>query len=90
MSVCFFSLVHFFFQIKHFINLLLVFELFSFCVFLFCLCMSNISISVVGLYFCVVILCLGVCESVMGLAVLVNCSRYSGKKNIKSFSFLSF
>nr|UJH93089.1 NADH dehydrogenase subunit 4L [Chamelea gallina]UJH93128.1 NADH dehydrogenase subunit 4L [Venus verrucosa]UJH93154.1 NADH dehydrogenase subunit 4L [Venus verrucosa]UJH93180.1 NADH dehydrogenase subunit 4L [Venus verrucosa]UJH93206.1 NADH dehydrogenase subunit 4L [Venus verrucosa] len=90
LSVCFFSMLHLFFQMTYFMNLLLTFELMSLSVFLACLCFSSLSGSSVGIYFCVVILTLGVSESVMGLAVLVSCSRFSGKEKVKSFSFLGF
>nr|QOE56581.1 NADH dehydrogenase subunit 4L [Antigona lamellaris] len=90
MGVCFFSLLHLFFQMQYFMNLLLVFEVLSLCVFLMCLCLGNIYGSSVMIYFCMVILCLAVSESVMGLAVLVNCSRFSSSSSVKSFSFLGF
>ncbi|YP_009827049.1 NADH dehydrogenase subunit 4L (mitochondrion) [Mercenaria mercenaria] len=90
MSVCFFSLLQLFFQMKYFMNLLLTFELLTICVFLMCVYLGNVSFSLVSVYFCVLILCLGVSESVMGLAILVNCSRFSGKSTVKSFSFLGF
>nr|UJH93167.1 NADH dehydrogenase subunit 4L [Venus verrucosa] len=90
LSVCFFSMLHLFYQMTYFMNLLLTFELMSLCVFLTCLCLGNFSCSSVSIYFCVIVLCLGVSESVMGLAILVSCSRFSGKSKVKSFSFLGF
>ena len=86
----FFSLLHFFLQKNFFLNLLLVFELISLCVYLVCVCFRSRSFRGVGLYLCVVFLCLGVCESVLGLAVLVNSSRGGGSTWLKSFSFLKF
>nr|YP_009944378.1 NADH dehydrogenase subunit 4L [Ectenagena elongata]QFG38766.1 NADH dehydrogenase subunit 4L [Ectenagena elongata] len=86
----FFSLVHFMTHFNFFMNLLLVFELMGFCVFLFCMNLSYISFSGVGLYFCIVILTFSVCETVLGMALLVSAARYTGRMNVKSFSFLGF
>lgn len=71
-------------------NLLLVFELMGFCVFLICINLSFVSFSRVGLYFSIVILTFRVCETVLGMALLVRAARYTGRTNVKSFRFLGF
>lgn len=71
-------------------NLLLVFELIGFCVFLFCINLSFISFRRVGLYFSIIILTFRVCETVLGMALLVRAARYTGRANVKSFRFLGF
>lgn len=84
----FFSLIHFLTHFNFFMNLLLVFELMGFCVFLFCINLSFISFRGAGLYFRIVILTFRVCETVLGMALLVRAARYTGRMSVKSFRFL--
>nr|YP_010410227.1 NADH dehydrogenase subunit 4L [Tapes dorsatus]URH16438.1 NADH dehydrogenase subunit 4L [Tapes dorsatus] len=90
MGVCFFSVLSLMWQEKFFLNVLLLFEFLMLTLFLLCLYVGLLSMSSVLAYTCIMVLCLDVSGSVMGLALLVNSSRTSGKKKIHSFSFLSF
>nr|YP_010254939.1 NADH dehydrogenase subunit 4L [Venerupis aspera]YP_010455423.1 NADH dehydrogenase subunit 4L [Ruditapes variegatus]QUA05878.1 NADH dehydrogenase subunit 4L [Venerupis aspera]UUA63028.1 NADH dehydrogenase subunit 4L [Ruditapes variegatus] len=89
-SVCFFSILLILMQEKFFMNLLLLFELLMLGVFSMCMVSGMISGSSVLGYLCITILCMEVSTSVLGLALLVNCSRFTGKSKVHSFSFLSF
>nr|YP_002929377.1 NADH dehydrogenase subunit 4L [Meretrix petechialis]YP_003162827.1 NADH dehydrogenase subunit 4L [Meretrix meretrix]ABV53324.1 NADH dehydrogenase subunit 4L [Meretrix petechialis]ACU68433.1 NADH dehydrogenase subunit 4L [Meretrix meretrix] len=86
----FFALFHLFFQHKVFLNLLLTFELLSLLVYMVSMCLGGMSLSLVSFHVCNMILCFSVVESVMGLALLILCSRLSSKKQVSCFSFLKF
>nr|YP_008854381.1 NADH dehydrogenase subunit 4L [Meretrix lyrata]AGR50827.1 NADH dehydrogenase subunit 4L [Meretrix lyrata] len=86
----FFALFHLFFQYKIFLNLLLTFELLSLLVYIICMYLGGMSLSVVSFHVCNMVLCFGVIESVMGLALLILCSRSSSEKHVSCFSFLKF
>nr|YP_010555866.1 NADH dehydrogenase subunit 4L [Marcia japonica]UYR95098.1 NADH dehydrogenase subunit 4L [Marcia japonica] len=90
MGVCFFSILCVFWQEKTFLNILLIFEFLMLALFMLSLYSGMISINSMVAYSCIMILCLDVSGSVMGLALFVNSSRISGEKKIHSFSFLSF
>nr|YP_008758076.1 NADH dehydrogenase subunit 4L [Arctica islandica]AGC84102.1 NADH dehydrogenase subunit 4L [Arctica islandica]AGW53600.1 NADH dehydrogenase subunit 4L [Arctica islandica]AGW53612.1 NADH dehydrogenase subunit 4L [Arctica islandica]AHB12595.1 NADH dehydrogenase subunit 4L [Arctica islandica]AHB12597.1 NADH dehydrogenase subunit 4L [Arctica islandica] len=94
MSLCFIFFIFSFFFVsfheKHFLSLLLIFEVLTISVFIGSLFFIGLSMNLMGLYFCVVLLTLGVCEAVLGLSLLVSSVRFTGKKQVKSFSFLGF
>uniref|UniRef100_UPI00315C935C NADH dehydrogenase subunit 4L n=1 Tax=Glauconome virens TaxID=457868 RepID=UPI00315C935C len=75
---------------KHFLNLLLIFEMVVVSLFLGLSYGFGVMASGFGLYFCVVFLTFAVCESVLGLSVVVLVSRFSGVGQVKPFSFLGF
>nr|YP_009128918.1 NADH dehydrogenase subunit 4L [Saxidomus purpurata]AJT47988.1 NADH dehydrogenase subunit 4L [Saxidomus purpurata] len=86
----FFAIFHLFYQAKIFLNMLLVFELLTFLIFCMGMFLSSVSLNYVGFHVCLLILCFGVVETVMGLAILISCSRYTGKTKFVSFSSLKF
>nr|AKE36676.1 NADH dehydrogenase subunit 4L [Meretrix lamarckii] len=86
----FFALFHVFYQHKIFLNLLLSFELLSLLVYAISMCLGGMSLSLVSFHVSNLILCFSVIESVMGLALLILCSRVSGKNQVSCFSFLKF
>nr|YP_010121799.1 NADH dehydrogenase subunit 4L [Callista chinensis]QRE83919.1 NADH dehydrogenase subunit 4L [Callista chinensis]QWM94238.1 NADH dehydrogenase subunit 4L [Callista chinensis] len=94
MNICFFLLAigvfHLFYQAKVFLNMLLVFELLTFLIFSVSMFLGGVTFSSTAFHVCLLVLCFGVTETVMGLAVLISCSRKSGKTKVTSFSFLKF
>nr|AME17941.1 NADH dehydrogenase subunit 4L [Cyclina sinensis] len=94
LDVCFFffliAFFHLFYQMKVFLNLLLVFELLTLLIFSVGMYLGGLSSVVVCFHSCLVILSFGLAEAVMGLAILISCSRYIGKAKVKSFSLLKF
>ena len=93
-DVCFFLLImavfHLCYQSKIFLNILLVFELLTFLVFSVGVFLRGVSLRMRGFHVCILILCLGVTETVIGLAVLISCSRKTGKVKVAPFRFLKF
>nr|YP_010555853.1 NADH dehydrogenase subunit 4L [Marcia hiantina]UYR95085.1 NADH dehydrogenase subunit 4L [Marcia hiantina] len=90
MGVCFFSILCIMWQEKFFLNILLIFEFLMLTLLILCLYGGVLKLSSLMSYVCIMVLCLDVSGSVMGLALLVNSSRISGSKKVYSFSFLSF
>ena len=86
----FVAMVHFVYQESHFLRLLLVFELMVLAIFIGCLYFLGARANVIGYYFCLVVLAVGVAETVLGLGILVRCSRFSGVGIKKAFNFLGF
>nr|AKZ29886.1 NADH dehydrogenase subunit 4L [Geloina coaxans] len=84
------SVVYVIFNGSHFLNLLLVFEVMVVSVFVGLFCCFNFITCSFGLYFSILFLTFAVCESVLGLSILVSVSRSSSVQYFKSFSFLGF
>lgn len=78
-SVCFFSLVCFILEEKFFLNVLLLFEFFIMGLFLASIYCGALKIRAMVGYLSIVILCVDVRVSVLGLALLVSSSRHSRK-----------
>nr|YP_003934251.1 NADH dehydrogenase subunit 4L [Paphia euglypta]ADB03049.1 NADH dehydrogenase subunit 4L [Paphia euglypta] len=86
----FFSLLCVMWQEKFFLNVLLLFEILMISLFVLCVYGGILSESVMVAYTSIMVLCLDVSGSIMGLALLVNSSRGTGDLKVHSFSFLSF
>lgn len=85
-----FSIVQLVHQVKHFLSLLLVFEILTICVYIFSLGLRECSFSLVSHFLGVLILCIAVAETVIGMAILVSCSRFGRKSHVNSFRLLGF
>nr|YP_009422186.1 NADH dehydrogenase subunit 4L [Ruditapes decussatus]AJY78591.1 NADH dehydrogenase subunit 4L [Ruditapes decussatus] len=90
MGVCFFSILCVAWQDKFFLNILLLFEFFMLSLLVLCMYAGMLKMSAMVAYLCIMVLCLDVSGSVMGLALLVNSSRKASKKKVHAFSFLVF
>nr|YP_010254951.1 NADH dehydrogenase subunit 4L [Macridiscus semicancellata]QUA05903.1 NADH dehydrogenase subunit 4L [Macridiscus semicancellata] len=75
---------------KHFMNVLILFNMLVTSVFGFSISSGLMGENSMLGYLAITILCMDVMDVVMGLALLVNSSRFSSKANVKSFSFLNF
>nr|UUA63007.1 NADH dehydrogenase subunit 4L [Ruditapes philippinarum] len=85
-----FSIFMVFMEEKHFMNMLILFNMLMVSVFGFCVISGLVGDSVMVGYLSILILCMDVSSAVMGLSLLVNSSRFVGKSKVKSFSFLNF
>nr|QVD39158.1 NADH dehydrogenase subunit 4L [Corbicula fluminea]WNS59842.1 NADH dehydrogenase subunit 4L [Corbicula fluminea] len=86
----FLSVFYVFYNSFHFLNVLLVFELMVVSIFVGLFYGLSVGTNGFSLYFCIIFLTLAVCESVLGLSILVGVSRFSGMYQTKPFSFLGF
>nr|YP_010555879.1 NADH dehydrogenase subunit 4L [Marcia recens]UYR95111.1 NADH dehydrogenase subunit 4L [Marcia recens] len=86
----FFSLLCVMWQEKFFMNVLLLFEFFMLSLFVLCLYSGMMKESIMVGYVCILVLCLDVSSSILGLALMVNSSRNTSKMKVHSFGFLMF
>nr|ATZ68908.1 NADH dehydrogenase subunit 4L [Pseudocardium sachalinense] len=75
-------------HLPHFLSVILIFELITMGVFLLSgYCFSH-STNSFGCYICFIILAFSVAEAVLGLALLVSCSRGVALTAVKAYSFM--
>nr|YP_009943029.1 NADH dehydrogenase subunit 4L [Villorita cyprinoides]QOD40734.1 NADH dehydrogenase subunit 4L [Villorita cyprinoides] len=86
----FLSFFYIFMNSFHFLNILLVFELIVVSLFVGMFYGFSLGMSTYSLYFCIIFLTFAVCESVLGLSILVGMSRFSGVSMVKPFGFMGF
>jgi NADH:ubiquinone oxidoreductase subunit K len=79
-----------FIEEKHFINILILFNILMVRVFGFCVISGLVGDRVMVGYLSILILCIDVRRAVIGLSLLVNSRRFVGKRKVKSFRFLNF
>lgn len=86
--VLIFSVVFLGRHLPHFLSVILVFELITLGVYMLRAYCFSVSTNSFGCYVCFIILVFSVAEAVVGLALLVRCSRGTGLRAVKIYSFI--
>jgi len=74
--------------VPHFLSVLLVFEFLTLGAILLTSSLFRGSSNCFGLYLCIIMLVCSVAEAVLGLSLLVRCSRRRGNSSTKAFRFI--